>query len=147
MITNETKTECFNKRCRNEYTADCPKCGAPLCSKCFNNKKCWLCKQINESNIDDELSKVINITMRYLNDDANQSKGVKMGNYKYLSNGTTRKGSFNIYQAKNGAIYILIGNNAVPFTLDQINKLYIDCYSLEDFDIDKFNQYYIDDIN
>jgi len=66
-----------------------------------------------------------------------------MGNFKYENKNGTTKGAFNIYQAKSGAIMLLMGNVAVPFTLEQIEKLHINCYELDDFHPESFHQYYV----
>lgn len=47
-----------------------------------------------------------------------------------------------LYQAKNGGIYMMVGKCYTELTLKQIEDLYIDCYSLEDFDYDDFKQHY-----
>jgi len=59
---------------------------------------------------------------------------------KYHYNSHT--GFFNIYQARNGGIYLHMGNNVTPFTLTQLHDLSIDLYALPDFDSDAFNIYY-----
>ena len=49
---------------------------------------------------------------------------------------------FNIYQAKTGCIYILMGNSVTSLTKSQIENLHIDLYSLNDYDHDLYIQYY-----
>lgn len=65
------------------------------------------------------------------------------GNFKFTHGDTTFKGHFNIYQAKNGAIMLLMGNKSIALTLGQVKELAIPCYNLEDFDHDDYNEYYI----
>ena len=65
-----------------------------------------------------------------------------MGNFKFESNDIIHKGFFSIYQAKNGAIYLCMGNKFTVLSLSQIKELSIDCYNLTDFDSDDFNKYY-----
>lgn len=62
-----------------------------------------------------------------------------MGKYNYKHKDITFKGDFNIYQAKNGAIMLLMVKRAV----EQVNKLPIDCYALKDFDVESFSGYYV----
>lgn len=50
--------------------------------------------------------------------------------------------SFNIYQACNGYIYILLGDKRSELTLKQINELAIDVYCLEYFDYGKYKEVY-----
>ena len=66
-----------------------------------------------------------------------------MGKYNYKHKETTFKGDFNIYQARSGAIMLLMAKIAVPLTFEQVDKLPIDCYALEDFDPESFHQYYV----
>ena len=65
-----------------------------------------------------------------------------MGTYQYTHGNVTFKGSFNIFQTKNGAVMLVMGNNAAILTYDQISALNIDCYLLNDFDYDLFEKYY-----
>lgn len=48
------------------------------------------------------------------------------------------KGDFNIYQARNGKIYIAMGKGFTPLTEQQINELGIDVYTIQEFDYDLF---------
>lgn len=51
-------------------------------------------------------------------------------------------GDFNIYFAKNGSIQLVMGNDNIALTGEQICQLHLDVYGLEDFDHTKFNEYY-----
>jgi hypothetical protein len=74
-----------------------------------------------------------------LNQKTNQFK------YKQINNAIV-KGFFNIYQAVNGKIYIMMGNSYTPLTLEQVQDLNIDIYSLENFDIELFKKVYYKEI-
>lgn len=68
---------------------------------------------------------------------------IEEGKYQYEgSHGETHKGAFNIYQARNGAIMLVMGSSTTPLTMSQINDLSLDVYSLMDFDMDDFQKYY-----
>ena len=45
---------------------------------------------------------------------------------------------FNIYQAMNGGIYLMIGKKVTELTVSQILDLSIDVYDLDDFDYDMY---------
>ena len=66
-----------------------------------------------------------------------------MGKFEYQSGETTFKGAFNIYQAKSGAIMLLMGTKYTALTYCQINDLNIDCYELSEFNHDDFEHYYL----
>lgn len=66
-----------------------------------------------------------------------------MGKFEYQSGDTKFKGAFNIYQARSGAIMLLMGSKASVLSYSQIIELDIDCYSLEDFNHDDFVDYYL----
>lgn len=66
-----------------------------------------------------------------------------MGKFEYQSGKTTFKGAFNIYQAKSGAIMLLMGTKYTALTYCQINDLNIDCYELSGFNHDDFKHYYL----
>ena len=66
-----------------------------------------------------------------------------MGKFEYESGGTKFKGAFNIYQARNGAIILLMGTKVSALTYSQINDLGINCYELADFNHDDFSKYYL----
>lgn len=66
-----------------------------------------------------------------------------MGTYKYQSGETTFKGAFNVYQAKSGAIMLLMGKKYTALTYRQINDLNINCYGLSEFNLDDFEHYYL----
>lgn len=51
---------------------------------------------------------------------------------------------FNIYQAKNGGIYISKGSLYTELSRKQIEDLRIDVYSLDDFDYECFKNHYKD---
>jgi hypothetical protein len=54
--------------------------------------------------------------------------------YSYFTTKGIIKGSFNIYQGKNGFIYIVMGKGHCKLTLEQIIELKILCHELNDFD-------------
>ena len=56
--------------------------------------------------------------------------------------GTILKGYFNIYQAKNGSIHMIMGNNHTRLAKEQIEELHIDLYEFEEFDHDGYLKYY-----
>ena len=66
-----------------------------------------------------------------------------MGKFEYQSGGTKFKGDFNIYQARSGAIILLMGSKFTELSYSQISELDIDCYNLEDFNHDDFVNYYL----
>ena len=66
-----------------------------------------------------------------------------MGKYEYKSGEITFKGAFNIYQAKSGAIMLLMGTKHTALTYSQINDLNINCYELSEFNHDDFEHYYL----
>ena len=66
-----------------------------------------------------------------------------MGKFEYQSGNSKFKGYFNIYQARNGAIMLLMGSKVTALSYSQINELDIDCYNLEDFSHDAFVKYYL----
>lgn len=61
-----------------------------------------------------------------------------IGSYSRPIIGGMEKGDFSIYQARNGKIYLLMGNRAVPLTKQQINNLCLDIFSLIDFSYDDY---------
>lgn len=66
-----------------------------------------------------------------------------MGSFKYeINEKNTVKGNFHIYQSRNGAIQLMMGNCVIALTKEQVEKLHIDVYSLQDFDYDKYKEYY-----
>ena len=66
-----------------------------------------------------------------------------MGKFEYQSGSTKFKGAFDIYQARSGAIMLLMGSKASELSYSQISDLDIDCYNLEDFNHDDFINYYL----
>lgn len=52
------------------------------------------------------------------------------------------KGAFNIYQGKNGAIYILIASSPLQLSKEQVEELSIDIYSLKDFSHNDYEWFY-----
>jgi len=66
----------------------------------------------------------------------------KEGNYKYDVVGGYVKGFFNIYQAKNGYLYLMMGKVITKLEKNQIDDLNIDVYSLIDFDFDNYKKAY-----
>lgn len=65
-----------------------------------------------------------------------------MGHYEFESAGIKFKGDFNIYQAKKGAIILLMGTSCIQLSYSQVNNLPIILYSLKDFDHDSFLKFY-----
>ena len=66
-----------------------------------------------------------------------------MGNFSYKPNEKeTVKGYFNIYQSSIGSIILVMGGRHTTLTNKQVDDLYIDLYSFEDFDIDLYLKYY-----
>ena len=64
----------------------------------------------------------------------------------FLNNGKkTLKRYFNIYQKKDGAICMLVGNQFIDLTKEQAKKLHseINFYEmLKDFDLEDYKKYY-----
>jgi hypothetical protein len=65
-----------------------------------------------------------------------------MGKFEYVSGDTKFKGLFNVYQAKSGAIIVVMGTKCTALTFAQVNDLSINCYALADFNQDNFCKYY-----
>ena len=59
-----------------------------------------------------------------------------------LSDTSYTSGYFSIYQSKNGAIMLTMGNDSIALTIEQIEKLNIDLYSMDGFDINDYKKYY-----
>ena len=66
-----------------------------------------------------------------------------MGKFEYKSGDTKFKGAVNIYQARSGAIMLLMGSKVSALSYSQISELDIDCYNLEDFNHNDFVKYYL----
>ena len=66
----------------------------------------------------------------------------KTNNYSYKVNDGRRHGAFNIYQAKTGAIMLLMANSYTPLTLKQVNDLTINVFNLIDFEYEDFKKFY-----
>ena len=62
--------------------------------------------------------------------------------YTYNTKGGFVSGDFNIYQARTGAVMLLMGVAVVKLTFSQINDLGINVYDLIDFDYEDFMKYY-----
>jgi hypothetical protein len=58
------------------------------------------------------------------------------------SNDSKISGFFNIYQSKNGLIWIQMGNSCTKLTHKQIGDLNIDVFGLADFDYDDYKEAY-----
>lgn len=56
--------------------------------------------------------------------------------YSYKTTEGISHGFFNIYQARNGKIFLMMGNVYTELSYKQINELSIDLYRLIDFDLD-----------
>ena len=66
-----------------------------------------------------------------------------MGKFEYQSGNSKFKGAFDIYQARSGAIILLMGSKFTALSYSQISELDIDCYNLKDFNHDDFVNYYL----
>lgn len=58
-----------------------------------------------------------------------------------ITNGSV-KGDFNVYQATNGKIYLLMGKGYTPLTEQQVIDLGIDVYSLQEFKYELYKSAY-----
>lgn len=65
--------------------------------------------------------------------------------YQYKTEYGRVTGFFNIYQGRDGKIYIQMGNNVTQLSLNQIDDLKIDYHCLEDFIYEDFKSVYKDD--
>lgn len=70
------------------------------------------------------------------------NKVESMNTFKYKTRTGFRTGTFNIYQGKDGAIYLLMGTVFAALTYKQVCDLFINCYELNDFDELDFAKYY-----
>lgn len=71
------------------------------------------------------------------------AKATKNNQFAYeTGNNTVTKGWFNLYQGKNGAIYIQMGSTITKLTESQLHDLGTDVYSLKDFDQDEYLRHY-----
>ena len=59
-----------------------------------------------------------------------------------LSDTSSTSGYFAIMQSRGGAIVLVMGNNSIALTIEQIEKLGIDLYSMDSFDINDYKKYY-----
>ena len=66
------------------------------------------------------------------------------GKFTYYAGDYKITGDFNIYQARNGGIYLLMGGRVTLLSFQQIQDLGIYVYELDNFDIDDFNEFYGD---
>lgn len=67
---------------------------------------------------------------------------MRTNSYTYQTVSGHVSGAFNIYQGKNGCIYLLMGKSITTLTFDQVDDLSIDLYSLRNFDHEAFLTYY-----
>jgi len=67
----------------------------------------------------------------------------KDNQFTYKTSDGMIKGYFNIYQGKDGRIYLLMGESVTPLSMKQIQELRIDCYSLIDFDHELYMKSYL----
>lgn len=63
--------------------------------------------------------------------------------YVYETNEGAATGFFNVYQGKNGGIYLMMGNSVTLLSLDQLGELNIHVYGLIDLDHSKYEAFYI----
>lgn len=73
-----------------------------------------------------------------------QKKVINMYSFEIRNGECT--GYFNIYQARNGSIQLLIGNCNTTLTYQQILDLNINVYELIDYDHDNFIKFYKEEI-
>lgn len=68
----------------------------------------------------------------------------KQNHYTYNDNTSkgTNEGAFNIYQARNGGIALVLGDGLTFLTIQNLQDLKIDVTELKDFDTAEFRQYY-----
>lgn len=64
------------------------------------------------------------------------------GTFSYDIHSGKIKGKFNIYQGRNGKIYMVMGNNFTELIHKQLVELNIDVYSLQDFDTTSYRKAY-----
>lgn len=65
------------------------------------------------------------------------------GKYSYkLNDTTTEKGCFNVYQARNGSIQLVMGNNYITLCQEQVESLSINLCQLDNFNNDSYNEFY-----
>lgn len=67
---------------------------------------------------------------------------MKNNKFAYEIEGGSVKGFFNIYQGRNGKIYMMMGNNVTALTYEQVCDLQINTYNLKDFSVDDFAEAY-----
>jgi hypothetical protein len=67
---------------------------------------------------------------------------MKINYFNYETISGTTSGGFRIYQAKNGQIHMLMGDRVTALTKKQIDDLFIDVFSLHDFDFDDYKTAY-----
>lgn len=59
-----------------------------------------------------------------------------------LSDTSSTSGYFAIMHSRGGAIVLVMGNNGITLTIEQIEKLGIDLYSMDSFNINDYKKYY-----
>lgn len=62
--------------------------------------------------------------------------------YTYKTRRGRVRGAFNIYQARNGRIYLAMGNRYTELSHQQVHDLMIDVFELADFDYDDYKKAY-----
>ena len=62
--------------------------------------------------------------------------------YEYETATGKARGDFKIYQGRNGAIYLLMGNRQTALTLQQIEDLSLDVYQLINYSHNDYLSYY-----
>lgn len=62
--------------------------------------------------------------------------------YTYETTEGKTKGAFNIYQGKNGGIYLTMASRSVLLTQSQVKELPICLYILKDFNQFDYNTFY-----
>jgi hypothetical protein len=65
--------------------------------------------------------------------------------YTYNTKNSSKvSGFFNVYQARNGGIYLTMGNRSILLGKAQISELGIDVYQLEEFNHSEYCMFYKD---
>ena len=67
---------------------------------------------------------------------------MKTNKYEYEAGEYKVKGFFKIYQAVDGSIILCMNNRFTRLKKTQLNDLCLDLYILDDFNHDKFTEYY-----
>lgn len=66
----------------------------------------------------------------------------KTNYFRYDTSNGWKGGFFSVYQARSGAIHLIMGDVHTSLTYQQVNELCLDVYSLHEFDHDLFLKFY-----